>query len=313
MTQSEARTVVVTHGDVDGMVAAAVMIRRERDATCDVQYSNATYVAGKLRQLLGRASPPDRLYVCDIPANPHAYAAASALRNAGVDIYWIDHHPWDSVTPSQMREVCREVVYQEGTRTPAGVLAGQWQGKADPYCEKIGRICYAYEHGTEWERNWFRLLASYVGKCPREVLDRLAWDRPLVEADRQRIAEQEAAEARSSAILSEKPRTEHAASGLAIAVYDTSNMPGVFLGRKVFDFHKIDLCLIRVRPAKWQIACRPGSERSLASLIGHCTLDGVELRAGGRERRLLSIEALSGFARKSDPHESVVRWVCSRL
>ena len=69
-------------------------------------------------------------------------------------------------------------------------LLGQWLGKEDPYCERIARICYAYEEGTEWERDWFRLLASQVGNAGVDVLERLAFDQPHTQEDRLRIHEQ---------------------------------------------------------------------------------------------------------------------------
>ena len=310
---SEPYAVVVTHGDIDGMVAAAIVVRRERSVDCEVAFSNARGISKKLQQALRRESPPGRLYVCDIPASADAYTVANALNEAGVEVRWIDHHPWDDVTPEQMTRVCKEVVYNEGTNTPAGVLAGEWQGERDAYCGRIGRICYASERGTEWERNWFRLLASYVGKGRKDVLERLAFDRPFTEGDKRRIADQALAETVAEAILAQSPRTVTTTDGRSMAVYDTSSKPGVFLGRKVLDRHEVDLCLIRVLPRKWQIACRPRDGLSLASLVGeHAVRDGL-LHVGGREKQLLAIEVIANAPAGVDLHEAIVDWVSSKL
>ena len=304
---------VVTHGDIDGMVAAAIVIRKEGSADCEVAYSNARYISKKLHQTLGRESPPRRLYVCDIPSNADAYTAVNALNEMGVEVRWIDHHPWDGVTPEQMKRVCKEVIYHEGTCTPAGVLAGEWQGTRDAHCSRIGRICYAYERGTEWERNWFRLLASYVGKCRKDVLERLAFDYPFTEDDRRRIAEQERTETAAEVMLAQPPRTVTTAKGRSMAVYETLSKPGVYLGRKVFDRHEVSFCLVQVLPRKWQIACRPGEGLSLASLIGEHTVQEVLLRVGGREKQLLAIEVLADPPATVDLHEAVVDWASGKL
>jgi len=174
MKDSTNNAIIIAHGDVDGMVCAALLIRKEK-SNCDLFFSNAKNIAFSLGRILKIQRKPARVYIADIPAGSEAVENVEALVNDdGVDVYWIDHHPWygDDLR-NRLDNVCKEVVYNEALSTPAGALMGRWLKDDDPYCGQIGQLCYAFDKGTEWERNWFRLLATYVGNSKREVLEQL--------------------------------------------------------------------------------------------------------------------------------------------
>jgi len=297
---------IITHGDVDGMVCAAQLIRREGTGN-ELHFSNARWVASKLRALGKRSAPPQKVYVADIAANADALSAVRQLADTGVSVYWIDHHPWPRGLPDRMSQVCEHLIYRNSLRRPAGTLLGQWLQDEEPYCGRVGRICYAFEKGTSWERNWFRLLSSYVGKCGTDVLERLAFDRDLTDDDLARIEGQVALEKQAEAVLAERPDTVTTTHGRTMAVYDTSNTPGVYLGRKVFEWHPVDYCLIRIRSRKWQIASNPRDSLALDALVGRHDLAGLAIRAGGRPSRLLAIESASDTI-ISDAHDRVIAW-----
>ena len=304
---AEHRTaVVITHGDVDGMVCAAQLIRREK-SDCEIQFSNARWVGSKLRSILRREELPKRVYVTDIPADGGAVETVEQLARKGVSVFWIDHHPWPAGALERMLVACEHVVYNEAMSTPAGILLGRWLADEDPYCDRVGLICYAYEKGTPWERNWFRLLASYVGRSGKAVLERLAYDQEFTEDDRARIQGQIHKEQLAEKLLSEEPRVATTRSGKAIAVYDLSDTPGVHLGAKVFRHHEVDYSLIRISPRKWQIACNPTFSLTLQALVGEHDLDGMRVRVAGRKDRLLSIE-IDGAEVPPDAHERIIAW-----
>jgi hypothetical protein len=173
--------------------------------------------------------------------------------------------------------------------------------------DQVGRICYAYEKGTEWERNWFRLLASYVGRSNRTILERLACDSKFTQDDLKRIKEQIIIEKASEKILSKKPLIEETKKGKSLAVYDTSDTRGLYLGHKVFDYHSVDYCLIRISKKKWQIASNPSSSLTLESLAGQHNLDGMRITAGGRPKELLAIELINQDI-PPDSHNRIVAW-----
>lgn len=312
MTQDKGHgpTIVVTHGDVDGMVCAAQLIRREK-SDCDVVFSNARWIASKLGAVLRARALPPRVYVTDIPADEKAASVVEKLAERSVGIWWVDHHPWPDGLVDRLGGICHEVIYNEAMSTPAGVLLGRWLAEEDPYCDKLGQICYAYEKGTPWERDWFCLLASYTGRSGRDVLERLAYDRPFTAEDRQRIDQQVESKQQAEEILAQKPRVEETAAG-TMAVYDLSDKQGVYLGKKVFKNHRVDYCLIRISTRKWQVASRPGSGLSLRALTGLHDLDGTGIRVEGRPNRLLAIE-LDRKAVPADAHEELIAWVQGKL
>jgi hypothetical protein len=299
---------IITHGDVDGMVCAAQLIRRER-GNCEVVFSNGRWIAQKLEAVLRPQEKPRRVYVTDIPADAKAATFVAQLMGAGTEVYWIDHHPWADGLVEQMRAICTMLVYNEALSKPAGILLGDWLGKEDPYCQQIASICYAYETGTAWQRDWFRLLSSYVGKAGRPTLDRLAFDQPFTEEDLQAIRRQDDANRVAEEMMLAEAPVVRTAAGKALAVYDTSDKPGVFLGRKVFVYHQVDYCLIRISGRKWQVASRPDVDLPLEKLMGSHDLDGTSISVAGRPKRLLAIEVSVPATVPSDAHDRIIDFV----
>jgi len=299
---------IITHGDVDGMVCAAQLIRRER-GNCEVVFSNGRWIARKLEAVLRPQEKPRRVYVTDIPADAKAAAVVTQLMGAGTEVCWIDHHPWADGLVAQMQAICTKLIYNEALSTPAGILLGEWLGKEDSYCQQIASICYAYETGTAWQRDWFRLLSSCVGKAGQPTLDRLAFDRPFTEEDLQAIQRQGGADRVAEEMLSAEAPVVRTAAGKALAVYDTSDKPGVFLGRKVFAHHQVDYCLIRISDRKWQVASRPDVDLPLEKLMGLHDLDGTRISVAGRPKRLLAIAVSAPVTVLPDAHERIIDFV----
>lgn len=313
MGDSSGKAIIIAHGDVDGMVCAAQLIRKEK-SNCELVFSNAKYIASSLKRILTVQNKPNRVYIADIPANSKAVENVEALANDGVDVYWIDHHPWSgNDLMSRLNSVCKKVVYNEALSTPAGVLMGSWLKEEDPYYDKIGQLCYAFAKGTDWERKWFRLLATYIGKSDRIVLERLAYDRAFTEDDLGRIEQQERSEQMSEEILRKDPDNRETKTEKTIAVYDTSELSGIYLGRKVFKYHDdVDYCLIRISERNWQLASNPSKKHSLELLMGMQDIDSIPFSFAGRKNALLAIV----LERKHDnieSHECLIDWLCEHL
>lgn len=304
--------VIITHGDVDGMVCAAQLIRREK-SNCDLNFSNARYIKSSLYRILRSSQKPSRVYVSDIPANLGVVNILSALSENGSEIFWIDHHPWEDGVKEQIENYCDKIIYNESLRTPAGILMGRWLKDEDPYYDQIGKICYAYEKGNDWERNWFRLLSSYTGNSDRDVLERLAYNRDFTERDLQRIEEKKEDELKAEKILKSKPQTIETKSNKIMAVHDTSTNKGIFLGHKVFEHHDVDYCLIRIAPIKWQLACNPSKKYSMEHLMGEQNIKGHTFSLAGRKNELLAIENQQAKNSQAELHELLIKWLCEHL
>lgn len=293
---------IIAHGDVDGMTCAAQLIRREQ-SDYQVQYSNAWWIASKLLSALKH--PPTRLYVTDIPADEPAVEAVQALKEAGVEVFWIDHHPWPPTVLEKLQRLCQHIEYNEALSTPAGVLLARWLASDDQHYAGIGNICYAGEKGTPWARDWFRLLSSYVGKCDNSVLERLAFGQAFASDDLVRIEAQIRLEELAEEMLAAEPHTAATLGGMMMAVYDISANPGVYLGSKVFARHAVDCSLVRISATKWQLAFRPGIAHAVKPLSGCLDVSEATIRIAGRPGRLMSIEIISGCV-PTDIHDQVV-------
>ena len=305
------KSVIITHGDVDGMVCAAQLIRREK-SNCDLLFSNAKYIATFLYRLLKSQQRPNRIYISDIPANSKAEKAIAVLAKNGSEVFWIDHHPWPDGLKGKIEKHCANMVYNESMATPAGILTGKWLKEEDTYYDQIGRICYAFEKGTDWERKWFKLLATYVGKSDRNVIERLAYNREFTEEDHSRITQQECSERMAEEILRKDPDTRKTHSGKVLAVYDTSQLDGIYLGHKVFHHHNVDFCLIRISEIKWQLASNPSIKHSMESLLGQHMIGVMSFSFAGRKNELLAVE-LETRGGSPESHECLISWLCDKL
>jgi len=303
---------IITHGDVDGMVCAAQLIRREK-SECNLSFSNAKYIKSSLSRVLRSSQKPSRVYVSDIPANLEVVKILSALSENGTKIFWIDHHPWKDGVKKQIENYCEKIIYHESLQTPAGILMGGWLKDEDPYYDQIGKICYAYEKGTEWERSWFRLLSSYIGNSKQDVLERLAYNQDFTEDDLKRIEQKKEDELKSEEILKNIPHTLETKSNKSLAIYDTSKNMGIYLGHKVFVHHDVDYCLIRILKTKWQLACNPSKTHSMKHLMGEQNIGGHTFSLAGRENELLAIESQPAKNLQADLHGLLISWLCEDL
>lgn len=300
---------IATHGDVDGMTCAAQILRIE-GMECELLYSNASHISDHLAGIARRATPPVSVYVADIPADSEAAASVETLSASGAVVHWIDHHPWPDGLQQRLKNAGTHIIYREGLRYPAGVLLGEWLADRDPYCRRIANICYASKNGSEWERDWFRLLSSQVARCGRDVLERLALDEPFSDRDRMHIANQIVCEQDSESILAQPPPFVTTSGGRSMAAYDTSATAGVFLGAEVYRRHKVDYCIHRISVRKWQVSARSGAGLNLECLRGHHVLAGFGVSGGGRNT-LLSISAEGPVP--SDAHAQIVCLVAGLL
>ena len=118
---TNADVVIITHGDVDGMICAAHLIRLEK-SNYRLIFSNAKYVKNSLAQFLRTENKPHRIYISDIPANLKVVKIIQEIKKHGAQVFWIDHHPWEDVVKEQIESSCNKVVYNASMQTPAGVL-----------------------------------------------------------------------------------------------------------------------------------------------------------------------------------------------
>jgi hypothetical protein len=142
------------------------------------------------------------------------------------------------------------------------------------------------------------------------VLERLAYNQALTEQDTERIKQQEQKEAMALNVLAKEPESVKTASGKTVALYDTSQLNGMYLGHKVFEHHDIDFSLIRISDRKWQLASNPRYRHSMETLMGRHSIEGFVFTIDGRKDELLAIEAEST---NCDPHQHILKFISGKL
>ena len=124
-------TINITHGDVDGIVCAAQIVRLEQSYVYLI-FSNSKYIHSALYRVCSN-NTSKRVYITDIPANLKTEKPLKRLFDKNTEIFWIDHHPWLNGVYERIVSLSTEVVYNEALNTPAGILLGRWLKKEDPY------------------------------------------------------------------------------------------------------------------------------------------------------------------------------------
>ncbi len=84
MKDSNNNAIIIAHGDVDGMVCAAQLIRKEK-SNCELFFSNAKYIASSLNRILKAQKKPTIIYIADIPADSKAVEKVEKLAENGVE------------------------------------------------------------------------------------------------------------------------------------------------------------------------------------------------------------------------------------
>jgi hypothetical protein len=295
------------------MTCAAQLLRIEK-GDCEIIFANALYLSGTLTSLIKRDSIPLCLYITDLPASENSFELAKSLVSQGTKVLWVDHHNWPTNLESQMKSVGIEVIYNFSLGTPAGVLLGKHLSINDEYCYQIGKICYASKNGTPWERKWFMRLSGAIGKSSPDILERLAYNQPMTSEDEEVVNDFLQREVVAQKLLAQIPRIETTQQQRLMAVYETSDIPNIYLGKQVFKHHKVQLCLHRIHFNKWQLATATGNKIDMTDLINYIKSVAPEINIGGRPFQLLSIKAnASSNNWPKEIHEYIVDLIKEKL
>ncbi len=94
---------IITHGDVDGILSAVIAIRRLGES--ELKFSGPS----SIDKALSKANGVDELLILDIGLNRSKLERVEAelrrLAGSGCKIYWCDHHRWDDESSSRLSEL----------------------------------------------------------------------------------------------------------------------------------------------------------------------------------------------------------------
>jgi oligoribonuclease NrnB/cAMP/cGMP phosphodiesterase (DHH superfamily) len=97
------KRLIITHGDVDGILSAVIAIRRLGES--ELKFSGPSSIDKTLSKVKG----VDELLILDIGLNKSKLEGVEAelrrLISSGCRVYWCDHHRWDDESSSRLSEL----------------------------------------------------------------------------------------------------------------------------------------------------------------------------------------------------------------
>ena len=157
------RVEVLTHGDIDGMVSAVLVMLSLPETEPGIKFTSPRSLPGMLRRA-GKTQPiPDEVFIIDIPLAAQHWArvlsALQLLRAGGASVHLYDHHlGWDDCP--EMAQVCTTYSVDTSRNTAAKLVhEGRCQGitGSNRWLELISKKDASAD---PWIRERFGLLAA---------------------------------------------------------------------------------------------------------------------------------------------------------
>jgi hypothetical protein len=154
---------VISHVDIDGMVAAAGLLRTLPDDT-GLRLTSYRLLPEYLGRLKDVTNAPRRAWIADLGVDPEgateALEAMDALIARGTRFYWFDHHPWDGDVAEQVKARAEAFHLAEGLGRPAALVVCDAVHPGEAFARLAREILIARGRTSDpmaW--SWFRCLA----------------------------------------------------------------------------------------------------------------------------------------------------------
>jgi RecJ-like exonuclease len=125
------KTLIVSHGDCDGICSAAIAKMKHPHA--EVSFGQPFTISEDIRHAIERNGTPDLLLLLDIAGSEQLEAELTQLKD--VEIVFIDHHP----SSTQMKEIPNVNSFISTTQSASQLTAGVFEISETPLA-KIGAI-----------------------------------------------------------------------------------------------------------------------------------------------------------------------------
>lgn len=164
--QPMSNDLVVAHIDVDGMVAAAGLLRTLPDDTA-LRFSSYRLLADYLGRLTESEWVPRRLWVADLGIArgdlERVVTALDTLRSRGCRVFWFDHHTWQEDVAQAVRERCDAFHVVPGVTKPAALIVADVV-QPGPMFGALAREILVQRGATPnpVAASWFRCLACLM-------------------------------------------------------------------------------------------------------------------------------------------------------
>ena len=118
--------VILTHGDLDGMVSAILLLRR-LPAQTPIQITNGEKLASLLGKLAADVAGPPAIWITDVPlvagVAEQVRNAIGTLADTGRAVHIYDHHlGWESPVGQEIGRLCKTFVVAANKTTAAAIV-----------------------------------------------------------------------------------------------------------------------------------------------------------------------------------------------
>lgn len=304
---------ILTHTDWDGIISGALL--KHVFPLAKVEVTSARGIRWAIRSLAKNPDKPHRLFITDVGIASESLAdiedALIDLQEAGVKVYWYDHHPWSNLSIETAKRDCADLIVDPKFRNAADIVFKRITGGDDAYSARLMRLINNRLEPEEeaWGRNWrLMILATQSAPSFGDIIDlivKLAADRPLSVSDKFKIKRMAEEEVIYKKFAEGKHREEVTQSGMKFLVvdlrvfreeYDTSGQlkrkfarhnPPASIGYDIVKYHNPDFYIMVLKNDRLSI--RGGTERKfkvdaikgLKSIKGKpCRISGHSYAAG---------------------------------
>ncbi len=117
---------ILTHGDLDGMVSAILLLQRLPDTTT-IKITNGEKLPDELEKLAASDRGPSAIYMADLPlvaaVAGRVRAAIASITGASRAVHVYDHHlGWQSADGEAVRRLCKTFIVSTKKTTAAAIV-----------------------------------------------------------------------------------------------------------------------------------------------------------------------------------------------
>jgi hypothetical protein len=245
------RTLILTHGDPDGMTSA-VMLLQKHGLDSEIRFSNAEKLAQSLQDVALMTPRPEDVFITDLPLmrgrEGAVEAAARQLHACGCRLHLYDHHfGWDApAVQVRLAPLFRTYVVDSRKTTAAALVWRDGLGGA-PGAERWLQLLSEKDQSTDdGIRHDYYLLLALMQPChwrlSRTMLASLARGEPPGDEQRRLVDWYEHVHLPKERALAEGAEVLQTRSGLRIGWVDLRRERGHFsVSKLAVKHHRVDL------------------------------------------------------------------------
>jgi hypothetical protein len=285
------KATLLTHGDLDGMVSAILVLKSLPACEAAIRIANGRTLEKELRAIIAQTSPPDSIFITDIPLLPEyaeeVIAGIRDLTKRGIGVHLYDHHHgWEAA--ADIRAGFATFCVDTGKTTAAALVWRERCRGISGSQEWLRLLSEKEKSESPLIRERFGLLAALMqpqnyGKT-ESVLKALARGGDLLPEHRELSSRHYLEHVKREKQVAERAEVLAAKSGRLIGWIDLRSERGFLLvSREVAKAHGVEVVGSVIRGAVVLGGSSIDKGLDLSFLHGEHTVDGVRLSVAGHK------------------------------